>query len=332
MDKQVTMKDIANAVNISVVSVSKALSGKEGVSNEIRRKIIDKADELGYNYTSKNTEAKSNFTIGIVIPDVFFQENSFYAGLYRMLSLEASKKGVFCIIEIISYANLKNLVLPNIITSKKVDGIIFVGETDDRYIYNVIKRGIPYMLLDFYDTQNKCDAVLSDGIGGAYQLTQKLIENGFTDIGFVGNIVATTSIMDRYLGYYKALMTNKIKVKFDRLISDRDNMGKICDFILPEIMPEAFVCNCDETAYKLISQLNTLGYKVPDDISVVGFDNSRFATLCNPQLTTYYVNMEKMAEVAVTQLIAKINSKSFVSGAITIKGNIIERNSIKSKS
>ena len=126
--------------------------------------------------------------------------------------------------------------------------------------------------------------------------------------------------------------SNKIKVKFDRLISDRDNMGKICDFILPEIMPEAFVCNCDETAYTLISQLNTLGYKVPDDISVVGFDDSRFATLCNPQLTTYYVNMEKMAEVAVTQLIAKINSKSFVSGAITIKGNIIERNSIKSKS
>lgn len=329
MDKQVTMKDIANAVNVSIVSVSKALAGKDGVSDEIRCKIIDKAKELGYNYTSKNVQSKNNITIGVIIPDLFFNENSFYASLYRMISLEASKKGVFCVLEIISIDNLENLVLPNIITTNQIDGIIFLGETTDKYIYNVLSKGIPYMLLDFYDAQNRYDTVISDNIGGAYQLTQELINNGFTDIGFVGSITATTSIMDRYLGYYRALVTNNIEIKPDRLISDRANISALCDVILPETMPQAFVCNCDQTAYLLILQLKSLGYKVPQDISVVGFDDSRYATLCEPPLTTYHVNMEKMAEVVISQLIAKITNKSNISGAIIIKGNIVNRQSVK---
>lgn len=331
MDKPVTMKDIATAANVSIVTVSKALAGKGGVSEEIRKKIINISNELGYKYTQKNVEAKSNINIGVVVPDVFFEDNSFYSGLYRMISLEASKKNAFCVLEIISYNNLKNLVLPNIITTKQVDGLIFMGETNDTYLSNVLKKGIPYMLLDFYDTHKKYDAVLSDGIGGAYQLTQKLITNGFTDIGFIGNITATTSIMDRYLGYYRAMMTNKLEIKPERLIDDRDASSNISELILPENIPEAFVCNCDEIAYMLITQLKSLGYNVPEDVSVVGFDDSRFATLCDPQLTTYHVNMEKMTEVVVSQLIAKIQGKSFVSGTITVKGNTVERQSIKSK-
>ena len=330
MNKIITMKDVASQLNVSVVSVSKALSGKDGVSDTVRRKIIEKAVEMGYVYPSQQNNLKDvNGNIGIIVADRFFTDNSFYSNMYRALLIKSSEVGFSTIFEIITAENEKKYALPNMIIGDKVDGIIFMGQINDDYIQEIIKTGLPYMLLDFYDEKNKNDCVVSDGISGAYDLTTHLLNSGHKKIGFVGSIMATTSILDRYLGYYKALIKHKITLDDKIIIPDRDENGRFIELNLPENLPSAFVCNCDEVAYLLVEKLKSVGYKIPEDISVVGFDDFRFATLCSPQLTTFHVDVEGMADEVISQLKRKIEHKSYTKGCITINGKMVQRESVK---
>jgi LacI family transcriptional regulator len=151
---------------------------------------------------------------------------------------------------------------------------------------------------------------------------------GHRDIGFVGNIFATSSILDRYLGYYKALITNKINIKDEWIIKDRGEDGEHIEFELPDKMPSAFVCNCDSVAYLFISKLKQMGYKVPEQISVVGFDNYIFASLSSPKLTTVEVDIEMMVETAVHAVMRKIEGDNRTLGRKVINGNLVIRDSV----
>ena len=114
------------------------------------------------------------------------------------------------------------------------------------------------------------------------------------------------------------------------IINDRDESGKFIELDLKEKnMPTAYVCNCDRVAFNLISKLNEMGYKVPDDISVVGFDNDIFSTISNPKLTTVEVDMHEMSRLAVEYIVKKVRNNDLKCGRILIKGKIIYRDSVK---
>src|SRR5699024_11771771 len=113
------------------------------------------------------------------------------------------------------------------------------------------------------------------------------------------------------------------------LINDRDDEGLYIDLDLPENMPSAFVCNCDQVARNLIQKLNDMGYRVPDDCSVASFDNDIYATITEPQLTTVEVNVEEMAGNAVNFIVEKIKGSKVNYGRVSVKGNIIYRDSVK---
>ena len=154
-------------------------------------------------------------------------------------------------------------------------------------------------MLDFQLPGHACDCVISDNADGGFVLTEHLLELGRRQIGFVGSICATSSIMDRYLGYQKALRLSGITPREDWLLEDRDADGRFIPLALPETLPEAFLCSCDEVAYNLVTALRQIGKRVPEDVAVCGYDDFRFATLCQPPLTTYRVNVEQMASAVV---------------------------------
>ena len=162
-----------------------------------------------------------------------------------------------------------------------------------------------------------------------YLLTDYLIEKGHRDIAFVGNNRATSSIQDRYLGYLKALLENDIPYNHDWLIVDRELNGKYIDIKLPSHMPTAFVCNCDEVAYRVIKEIKRNGLMVPRDISVVGFDNYLISDICEPAITTVEVDMKTMAESAVETLVRKINDMEYKPGRQLISGKIVIKNSVR---
>ncbi|HPU64133.1 MAG TPA: substrate-binding domain-containing protein [Mobilitalea sp.] len=331
--KNVTMKDIARMLDVSTVTVSKALSDKDGVSAELREKIKETAKQLGYRYNSlaKGMKEGRSYNIGIIIAERYIKDDmdAFYLKMFHNLVKSLSKVDYYGIMDIVSQRDEKELVMPNMISENKVDGVIILGQMNTDYLIMIKNTDIPLVFLDFYDDQLDVNSITSDNFYGAYTLTNYVISMGHREIGFVGNILATKSILDRYLGYYKALISNKIDYHEEWLVLDRDDSGEYIDFKLPEKMPTAFVCNCDSVAYLFIRKLKKMGYKVPDEISVVGFDNYIYATLSSPRLTTVQVDMEAMAEMATHEILSKIEGDKRVFGRKVISGNLIIRDSVK---
>lgn len=213
------------------------------------------------------------------------------------------------------------------LTARKVDGLIFMGELNPNYLRTAVQSALPFVLLDFYDDEAGADSIISDSLSGGYQLASHLLKSGRKSIAFVGSIFSTSSIMDRYLGYTKALLRGGIQPRADWLLEDRDRDGNLISFDLPDEMPQAFMCSCDEVAYHLVEKLKRAGYRIPQDIAVTGYDDYRFSQICDPQLTTYRVDAEGMGMAAATHLIRLLQGKRVSHGIQTLNGKLICRQS-----
>ncbi len=331
MSKSVKMKDIADKLGVSIVTVSKALSNKQGVSEELREKIKEIAIELGYKSSINNTKNENyNYNIGVIVAQKYMDaENSFYFTIYNNIVKHLSDYNYYALLEVIDKNKEIENSIPNIILDKRIDGIIILGQMEETYTKTICEQGIPTIFLDFYDRHFLVDSVIGDNIYSSYAITNYLIEHGHIDIGYVGNIHSNRSILDRYLGYSKALLENGLDIKKEFIIADRDNNGAFYEFNLPNKLPTAFVCNSDKTAYYFIRYLNKIGINVPEDVSIVGFDNDIHAKICNPPITTVQIDINKMAKKCVSNIIKKIkNTGTKVDNSI-IAGNIVERQSVK---
>ena len=337
MSKSVRLKDIAEKIGVSTVTVSKALSGQKGMSEELREKIHTLANDMGYvpSVSHKNDFANKSYTLGVLISELYMSEySSFYTRMHQQVSQIAMDKGCFTMLEVISANNEKYRTIPRIVEDHKVNGLVVVGRLDEFYLRRIKEEyGIPMVFLDFCNHTGDEDAVISDSYNGAYCLTNYLFDMGHKDIAFVGTLLASGAITDRYLGYTKSLMEHGQPFRKDWIIDDRDIETNVMDynkyFVLPKVMPTAFFCNCDMTASLLIRKLKENGYRVPEDISVVGYDNYLFPGLCDIKITTYGVDSYEMGRNAVLNLIRKINGERYRQGIMILEGHMIEGESVR---
>lgn len=332
--KEVNMKQIAEIFNVSIVTVSKALNDKEGVSDELRKKIKEKAEELGYrvNIAARSLKTRKSYNIGILIANRYVEsQESYYFSISGEMVKRLNTEGYSGIIEILLNEDEEKLVLPNMYNEQKIDGLIVLGQLEEKYLHKLETIDIPLLYLDFYVSFSNADSIVIDNFFSSYEITHLLIGKKHKEIGFVGNIHSTSSIQDRFLGYYKALLEKHLTFNPDYIISDRDGLGELFEFDLPKKIPAAFVANCDQTAYKLIKKLNEHNYRVPEDVSVVSFDNSIFSTISEPKITTIDNNIKQMVETASRIIVKKIKNPKLTYGRIFIKGEMILRDSVKSR-
>lgn len=337
MRKAVKLADIAEPLGVSTVTVSKALSGQKGVSEEMREKIVALADELGYKQPSamRKEAEKTGYNIGVLIHEQYFDKyDSFYLQMYQRVNLKAGTKGCFTLLETVSNQMEEEHILPMLVQENKVDGIIIIGRLSLEYLDLLEKRaGVPLVFMDFCDNGRNTDSVISDSFYGAYSLTQYLIKHGHRKIAYVGTVLSTSSITDRYLGYMKCLMEHGIEVRDEWVIDDRRiEDGELDEDMLmqlPEDMPTAFFCNCDLVGSMIVKKLEHAGYRVPEDISVVGYDNYLYPGLCDVELTTYEVDIKEMARRAVNNLIKKIKGEKYRTGIYIVEGHLVEKDSVK---
>lgn len=335
---KIRLADIAKEVGVSTVTVHNALSGNKGVSEEVKIKIQKIADEMGYQPLSslkKNKLEKkpTSYKIGCLIAENYLaQYSTFYWKMYQELALIATEKRCFTTIEVLNkIAEKKTFSMPQCVEEQTVDGIIIVGEIDQLYIEKIKKMAkVPIVFLDFYNKDLAKDAVIADSFYGMYLMTELLFKNGYEKIGFLGSIYATSSIMDRYCGYQKAMLEHKKSIQPEWVIEDRDDLGQI-DFELPKKLPDAFVCNCDLSAGYLIEKLNKRGYRVPEDISVVGFDNFLSPGFADLKITTYEVNTRAMSKVALNKILKRIKSPEASQGLEIVSGKVVIKNTVKAK-
>ena len=335
MSKKITMSDIAKELGISTVTVSKALSGQKGVGEQMRQRIIEIANERGYQ-KSVSVEANESYKIGVLIGSRYVGNiDSFYGHMYQIFSAKAAKIGSFTMLEILSDADEKNLVYPKIIGDGNVDAVVIMGALGEEYL-NMLdeKLGTPTFYMDFTDRKHKKDSVISGSFYGSYILTNYLFDKGHTQIGYVGTVLSTPSITDRYLGYVRAMMEHGIDIKKEWILNDRSiNNDKVDienNLVLPKgKLPTAFVCNCDLTANVFMQYLKVKGYKVPEDISLVGYDDFLFADGSSIGITTYKVDMDEMVKRTLKRITHVLRGEKYRGGLSIVEGYLIERDSVK---
>lgn len=188
-------------------------------------------------------------SIGVLIHEQYLAEyTTFYWKMYQELALVATDKNCMAAVEILKHDMEDHQILPRMVEENQVEGLIVMGEISREYIrFMKEQTRIPIIFLDFYDKELAEDAVISDNFYGMYLLTELLFERGYRKLAYVGSIHRTSSIMDRYCGFHKAMLEHGEDLPEEWLIEDRDRLGNI-EFSVPEKLPEAFVCNCDLTA------------------------------------------------------------------------------------
>ena len=336
--KKVRLSDIAGKLNISTVTVSKALADKEGVGDELRQQIKDVAEQMGYHIkkaaatSTAKTHASGTGNIGILIPSRFFSPDvSYYWHIFNTLSTELLSLGYYSIMELLTTEDEEAHTLPRLISDNKVDGLIILGQTSDAYLEELNKKYQTFILFDFYSAKLQYDSVSNDNYFCSYLMTDYVISQGHKKIRFVGNFGATTSISDRFMGFQRAMLEHKLNCQAEDIINDRDENGRLIQINLPpaKSMPTAFVCNCDETAANLILTLEEKGYKVPQDISVTGFDNYLPRKQTAVELTTVYIKPEDSTRVAAELIINKITGQPYIKGRHLVSGSLVIRNSVR---
>jgi DNA-binding LacI/PurR family transcriptional regulator len=326
MPKSGKMADIAEGLGVSTVTDSKGLAGKDGVSEEIRVKIKALAREMGYHYGPPANPTKKTGNIGILIPERFVEKGrSFYWEIYQRLIGHLSENGYYGILEMLKRNDERQLNEPHVLQDKKIDGIIMIGQELPEYKKMLRKSSdVPVIFLDSYDVFNGNDCVISNGYYGMCAVTNHLIELGHRDIRFVGTLNFTSSINDRYSGYHRAMLEHGLTVTPDMVIPDRSADGDI-SVALPDTLPTAFACNCDLAACNVINMLKERGCRVPEDVSVTGFDDYVFPGFGYNEITTYSVDTDAMVQACINQLIKKIHNPNYISNLKIVPGHFIVR-------
>lgn len=323
MAKKISMQDIANKLNISRMTVSKAFKNDTDISSDMKEKVRLVAQEMGYQYT-KNEQ----YELIVLVPEIFLAETEdFYTTLYKRLNENAITKNISLVLKIVSKNDEKNLQI-HFSTSNK-DGIMMLGQFEKSFVKAVEALELPLICVDFYYDDLELDSIVSNNFNAGYIATKYLLKHGHQSIGYVGRIPSTNSIIDRYLGFTKALIEKGLDYKNALILEDRNELGEMKEVVLPSNLPSAFLCNNDHSAYLLIQKLNKQGLRVPEDISIIGFDDVIYSKISNPQITTMKVSRKYMAEQAITLMLRRIHNKKAKLINMTLECLMVERESVK---
>ena len=145
----------------------------------------------------------------------------------------------------------------------------------------------------------------------------------------MGTLLSSNSITDRYFGYRKALLESGLEVNQGWVIDDRTMEGQIGNIRLPERMPTAFACNCDLTASEVINLLESRGYRIPEDVSIIGFDNYLYEGLCDVKITSYEVDIKEMVRCAIKIVVSLAEHGCAHSDIRVVSGSVVVKDSVK---
>ncbi|HEX2927969.1 MAG TPA: LacI family DNA-binding transcriptional regulator [Ruminiclostridium sp.] len=335
MQKKVTMDVIAGKLGISKNTVSLALRGMPGISVSTRKKIEETATQMGYKYKShlRNITTRN---LCLIIAKSTRDSIGFFSYVQLGIEDEARKNNLNTIIHYYD-ENDDGFETPNCIKDGMVSGIITLGRMSKKTINYIMAYNLPIIMVDNYFDNLVMDCVLTDNQCGGYTVTEYLIDCGHTDIGFLGDISASVSFYDRYRGYLKAMKDHGIKPNESHSITDK-KLETVAGEEIARIfkgmedgtgLPTAFVCCNDAEAIVIIKELKNMGKAVPDDISIVGFDDIEAAGNVTPELTTLRVQKEVMGKRAVSKLLQRLDADAQPCEKILLSASLVERQSVK---
>lgn len=327
--KKITMQKIADHLGVSKVSVSKAINNQTGVSEELKEKILDVAHSLGYPVEKQRRKRKSLKLAFIITKNFFIETDTFYSAIYYSIQQSCNKEKIALSLHIVGTTDETELNLPVNLSADLPDGIIIAGSMKRDYIEKLRAKGKPIVLVDFYYPLMQVDQVIVDNYNLSYEATNYLIKSGHKKIGFMGSLFINSSITDRFYGYLKALQEYNLEYNTKwHLPSLQEGQEHISNLINPESIPTAFVCHCDRAAYFLSLSLNYHKLKIPEDVSIISFDNTELAVKNHPPLTSIDIDRDKLALMALTMIKNRIENPWVKEEKMILRGELIIRESV----
>lgn len=330
----VTIKDIAYLAGVSKTTVSKVINNKDdSISKSTRDKILQIMKEQNYvpNKLAQSLVTKRTKTIGLLIPDI---RNPFFTDISRGAEDFARKEGYNIIFCNTDEDYEKEVECVSMLCEKMIDGIIFApssNTSDKKHLYSDLKT--PVVLVDRkIELANAKGIVKVDNKNGTYEGTKHLIKQGHRNILYLSGPLKNDISKERLQGYIMALEKSDILVKEENIVEGEYKYEWAYEFIknLDEIKYTAICCGNDLIAIGAIQALKEKKFKIPEDVSVVGFDDIETAKLIDPSLTTIRQPAYEMGEKASEILIDNLKNNSSESAkTITFKQQLIIRNSTR---
>jgi LacI family transcriptional regulator len=332
----ISAKELAKKLNISEAAVSMALNGKPGVSTKTRNEIIAAAHNYGYDFTKVKQSKKPNGTINMIIyrkHGAVVADTPFFSVLTDSIQKTCREAGYkFSIRYLYSGDDVKEQL--DAILSSDCIGLILLGtEMREEDFSPFAYVNIPIVLLDTYFNSMKMDCVLINNVEGAYQATHYLIKKRQVQPGYLHSSYPIYNFEERADGFYKAIRKNGMSTSKSIVHLLTPSMeGAYADMksLLEskEELAKSYFADNDLIAAGAMKALKEYGYKIPEDIAIIGFDNQPICTYIEPNLTTVNVPKEYMGEMAVRRLIHVMESKEFLPIKTEIGTHIIKRKTL----
>lgn len=345
MGKKVTMQQIADHAGVSKYAVSKALSGQSGVSDDTRERIVKLATQLGYfmqqhpQPVPRNVSAvegrKAN-TVVILMPNVRMQNraSTYWGRIVDGITGAIRENGLGMII--VTEHSPENFM--QVLNPAGVLGIVGVGLVANSMLLEIRNLGVPFVLVDHEDEAVPSDSVFVNNFDATRQLTNYLIGHGHSNLQFVGDIHYSESFFERWLAFRTALEENGLPVnQHEGLLhgvglTRLEHMTRISDQVQEMkrfgTLPTAFVCANDSIGISAILAVQKVGLRVPEDISVTGFDDIEDGLEVQPALTTVHVDKESLGARAVDMLLRRLSRPDVAREKLLLCGHVILRDSV----
>lgn len=336
MKKKITIKDVSQELGLSPTTISLVLNGKDiSVPDATREKIIECAKRLNYHPDSiaQSLATKTTHTIGIIIPDI---TNNFFTEYVHNIQLKLNSLGYdifLCNSEEKMEEDLKYI---NLLKNRRVDGLMLAMSAESLQPNNLKitkeilnKLDIPYIMIDRY-IDNNSPYVGIDNETSGYNIAKFLLSKGHKKIGVITGPMCLSSSINRLKGFTNCLKENNIEINEDNIKYMRYDMesGYLgAKDLLKNDITAIFAFN-DLQAYGVISYAKEIGLKIPEDLSVAGFDDLLYSSILDTKLTTVKQPIEKIAEEACDMMVRLINQKDGET-QIRLSTDLIIRSSVK---
>ncbi len=333
--KYISLKDIAQALGVSVPTVSRALKDSPEISRELCAKVKELAREMGYRPNPFALSLRKNAPriIGVVVPDIV---THFFSSILNGIENMAIANGYFVIIttshESYEYEkrNIENLV------NMRVEGIIACvsQETKDYAHLAALKEiNMPLILFDRVCLTDQFSSVIADGEHSAQIATQHLLDNGSKRVAFIGGANHLDIVRRRKHGYLEALRHNRIPIEKELVVCRKIdyNEGKIATEMLLSLPnpPDAILAMNDTLAFAAIEVIKSHGLRIPEDIAIIGYTDEQHANYVEPKLSAISHQTYKMGETACQLLIEQIKGSKVIKQVVVPTQLQIRESSIK---
>jgi LacI family transcriptional regulator len=338
MARKVTIHDVARQSGVSVSTVSLVLNNKPGVSQETRTRVFEVTETLEYQIKPSPSMGKSNrlTTIGMLVktdPNMPPQANPFYSKVIVGIENSCRRNGINLLFATLPVdKDNRPVEVPHLLNNETVDGLLLVGTFVDETITSLLaKRKPPIVLVDGYSNTDSFDTVISDNFRAAYQAVEYLIQKGHRQIGLAGgDAKGYPSLKERRDGYFRALkeygITNPYSANFNINTAQADL--EVSRLLQEHPETTALFCVNDNVGSASIKAVQDLGKRVPEDISIVGYDDTYIAANTHPALTTMHVDTVAMGHAAVSLLSLRLDNPDAARMTLTIHSTLVERDSV----